>query len=153
LGSPEKIFLKDFKIKSELSAHVVFNFLACLVKEKIKYQFLLGSLTTTLTNSKDCSESRVKISVSAFLLSLIHFLQCTVDSWPISEQFQDHRRLSEQLLESQAAIGKPNKPKGVCLKDFTISKLFHIYKQAETLFLGFFQEKKHKKEKKICAHS
>jgi hypothetical protein len=39
-------------------------------------------------------------------LSPIDFLQCTfMDDF--QNNFQNHRRLSEQLLESQAALGKP----------------------------------------------
>ncbi len=59
--SPVEYFFRAFKIKSVLSVHaqMVFKFLVCLVQEKITMKFLLASLKT-LTNSKNCSESRIK---------------------------------------------------------------------------------------------
>ncbi len=38
---------------------MVFNFLACLIQEKNQYEFLFVSLKI-LTNSRNCSESRIK---------------------------------------------------------------------------------------------
>jgi hypothetical protein len=64
----------------------------------------------TLTNYKDCSKSciRKKNYVLAFLctltLSLVGSLQFNV-MVEFRNSFQDHRRLSEQLLESQEATG------------------------------------------------
>jgi hypothetical protein len=55
--------------------------LAFLVKKKTKIKFLIASLKT-VTNSQDCSESLF------FPLS-----------FSLIGQFQDHRRLSGQLLE------------------------------------------------------
>jgi hypothetical protein len=70
-------------------------------RENIK--FLHASLKT-LTNSKTCSE----ISVLAFI-ALIGQFSPVYSTFMASfrNNFQDQRRLSEQLLESQAAIGKP----------------------------------------------
>jgi hypothetical protein len=85
--------------------HIVF-FLVCPVKEKNLLKFLLASLKT-LSYSKDNSESWSIIFCSASL-SLIGRFPIVVDfmagPW---NNFYDQRRLSEQLLESQAAIGKP----------------------------------------------
>ncbi len=60
----------------------------------------------TLTNSKSCSKSRIKFLFRLSLLSLVDFLQCTFMAG-FRNNFQEHRRISEQLLELQAALGKP----------------------------------------------
>jgi hypothetical protein len=103
------IFLRPirwmYSIHSVLSVHalMVFKFLACLVQEKIKIKFLLASLKT-LKNSKKCSVSR---SVPAFLCShWSNFSPCTFIA-SFRNNFEDHRRVTEQLLETQAAIRKP----------------------------------------------
>jgi hypothetical protein len=75
-------------------------------KEK-NIKFMLASLKT-LTNSKDCSESRINFC-SGFgfpSLSIVDFLQCTFMAG-IRNNFEDHKRLSEPFSKSQAAIGKP----------------------------------------------
>jgi hypothetical protein len=101
---------------------MVFQFLACLVLKKIKMEFLLASLKTP-TNSKSCSESRIK-----FLFRL---------SFARTGQFflvYIHSRLSEQFSESQADFGTTLKGTGgyqkagtsslnrVTGRNFTISK-------------------------------
>ncbi len=65
-------------------------------------KFLLGSLKT-LTNSKNCSVSRIK-----FLSRLSFALIGRPFSVYIHSRnnFQDHRRVTGQLLETQAVIRK-----------------------------------------------
>ncbi len=65
-----------------------------------------------LTNSKDWSESRYQICVTAFLRShwSIFFRVQSTFKASFRNNFQDHRQLSEQLLETQTAIGKPEQP-------------------------------------------
>ncbi len=55
-------------------------------------KFLLASLKT-LTNSKSCSESRIKFLFTLPLLSLVNFFLMYI-----------HSRLSEQFSESQAGF-------------------------------------------------
>jgi hypothetical protein len=66
-----------------------FTFSNCLVKQKNDLK---------VYNSKDCSESPIRISVPAFLR--YHWSICS--GW-LSEKFQNRRRLSEQPLGSLAA--------------------------------------------------
>jgi hypothetical protein len=83
---------------------MVFKLLAFLVQEKNYYEVLLASLKT-LINSKNCSESRIKF-LFWFSFALIgRFLQCTFIVG-FRNNFQDHRRVREQLLETQPAIRK-----------------------------------------------
>jgi hypothetical protein len=70
------------------------------------YEFLLPSLKT-LTDSEYCSESCITISVPAFRVSDWSIFSSVLVMAGFRNSFQDHRPLSEQLLESQAAIGKP----------------------------------------------
>ncbi len=83
------------------------NFQAFLWKRKIIVKSLLASLPKTVTNPDYCSESRIKISVPAFhcfrwsVFSSIHVIV------GFRNNFLNHRRLSEQPLESQAATWKP----------------------------------------------
>jgi hypothetical protein len=68
--------------------------------------------------------------------------------------FQDHRRLSEQLSESQAAIRKleqaPSRRLGTVLEGFSQIISDFIYgKQAETLFWIFFTKRQLKIVKTI----
>ncbi len=124
-----------------------FKFYPVFLKRKNQYKFLMSSLTTLKIVQKATSRFLFRPFFSYWSTFAIYI------HGQLWENFQEHRRLSEQLLESQEAIGKPKQaPRRGCWKDFTISKLFHIKKQAETLFLGFYQ-KKTQKEKKICAHS
>jgi hypothetical protein len=63
--------LKAYLNKSVLSVlavlvQMVFKFSGCLMKEKNNYNVSAASLKT-ITNCKDCSESRIRISVPAFL--------------------------------------------------------------------------------------
>jgi hypothetical protein len=61
--------LKAYKIESILSGHAplsFFNFLAAWSKRKINMKMLLASMKT-LTNSQDCSGSRIIISIPASL--------------------------------------------------------------------------------------
>jgi hypothetical protein len=49
-----------------VNAQTVFKFSGHLLKEELIIESLLASLKT-VTNFKDCSESRIRISVPAFL--------------------------------------------------------------------------------------
>jgi hypothetical protein len=60
--------------------------------------FILASLKA-LTNSKTCSESRIRISVQAFALTGQIFSSVHTYMTGLRKNFQDHGRLSEQLLE------------------------------------------------------
>jgi hypothetical protein len=79
----------------------------------------------TFTNSKDYSESCI-VLFQLSLLSLVDFIQCTrYIHGLLPEQISgSQRRRSEQLLESQAAFGKPEQAslKRVTRRVFTISK-------------------------------
>jgi hypothetical protein len=92
-GSSTIYYLKAYKIKTVLFVHDHMAFLCSLVKRKINTKFLLLYMKT-LTNSKNCFESRIRISVPFPSFSLVDFLNCTV-----------HRRLLEQFSESQEAFG------------------------------------------------
>ncbi len=114
------ILFDAYTIKSEISVHaqIFLKFLDCLVQEKI----WIASLTP-LTNSNNCSVFRIKF---LFLLSrvlLVDFF--SVHSYPAFVKiFQDHRRVSEQLLETQVAIRKPEQAFWIGLLE-GISKWFH----------------------------
>ncbi len=90
------IFWRSIKLKQYLlsvHAQMDFKFEGCLVREKKTIiKFLLASLKT-FTNSKDFTESRISISVPAFL---VDFRPCTVIAG-LHKSFQNHGRLSEQL--------------------------------------------------------
>jgi hypothetical protein len=58
----------------------------------------------TLTNSKNCSENRIKFSIPAFLALIGHILSSFTFIAGFRNSFPDLRRLSEQLLESQAVM-------------------------------------------------
>jgi hypothetical protein len=83
------------------------------VKEKNYYKVSAGFFKNSYrTNSDDCSESRIKISFWLSLLSLVAGFQ---------NHFQNYRRLSKQLLDSQEAgylKARTNFPEDGCLKDF-----------------------------------
>jgi hypothetical protein len=64
-------------------------------------KFLLASLKT-LTNSKSCSERRIK-----FLFRLSFALIGYFFLVYIRNNFHNHRRVLKQLLKAQAAIRKP----------------------------------------------
>jgi hypothetical protein len=59
----------------------------------------------TLTNSKNCSESHIKF-LFRLSFALADFFQCTCIAG-FRNNFQDHMRVMEQLLETLAAIRKP----------------------------------------------
>jgi hypothetical protein len=79
---------------------MVFKFLACLVLEKIKMKFLLASLKT-LTNSKSCSESRIKFLFRLSFALIGRFILVYI-----------HSRLSEQFSKSQVGFGTTFKGTG-----------------------------------------
>jgi hypothetical protein len=70
-------------------------------------KFLFASLKT-LTNSKSCSESRIKFMFRlSFTLIGKFLLVYSTFTDGFRNNFQNHRRVSEQLLKAQAAIRKP----------------------------------------------
>jgi hypothetical protein len=103
-----------------------FKCLASLVREKINIKFLLAYLTT-LSNSYD--RPKVSSNCTGFpSLLLVDFLQCTF-MVGFRNNFQDYRRLSKQLLASQAAIGEPEQaPRRGLLEGF--SQLVNGFKEA-----------------------
>jgi len=72
---------------------MVFTFFVYLLKDKNKY-IVFGFIENA--NSKDCTKAASN--------SLLDFLMAGFQN-----NRQDHRRLSEQLLYSQAAMGKPER--------------------------------------------
>ncbi len=113
-----------------------FIFLACLVQDKkIDKKFLLASLKT-ITNYKNCSN----ISVPSFLCFHWLIFSSVNSLWP-SGQFPKHRRLSEQLSESKAAIESQNSS----LEGF--SQLVCDFIEASRNFILHFL---HKKTAKNC---
>jgi hypothetical protein len=99
---------------------------------------LLASLKTA-TNSKDCSEIRIRISDPTFLCCpwSIFFSSVHVKAG-FQNNFQNHSRLSEQLLESRGYLPESRNSflKIVSRKIFRIS-LMISKKQAESLCLIF----------------
>jgi|LakMenE01Jun11ns_1017448.scaffolds.fasta_scaffold7921458_1 hypothetical protein len=76
-----------------------------------KFSSFSASVIETKTNSKAASESIVGIIAqhfyrhwSVFSSEQLNMLNMLADFW---NNFQDHRRLPEQLLEPQAAILQP----------------------------------------------
>ncbi len=68
-------------------------------------EFLLASLKT-LTNSKNWSESRIKFLFWPSFVFIGQLFSVYIHSSFLTN-FQDHRRVTEQLLETQVAIRKP----------------------------------------------
>jgi hypothetical protein len=66
-------------------------------------KFLLAYLKTL--NSKNRSESRIKFLFRLSLALIGRFFQCTFIAG-FRKNFQEHRRVTEQLLETQVAIRK-----------------------------------------------
>jgi hypothetical protein len=81
IESPDEYFVKAYKLFSTFCTEAMFFiFLPCFVNEEINIKFLFVSLTT-LTNSKDCSESRIKFFVRSFLRHHWSIFP-SVHSWP-----------------------------------------------------------------------
>jgi hypothetical protein len=105
LGPPVEYFLKAYTFKSVLSVHalMVLKCFACLVPEKKDIKLLLAPVKT-LTVSKNCSESRIKL-----LFRLPFALSDRFSPVYIYVRFSGQfvrvtgRRLSEKILETQAA--------------------------------------------------
>jgi hypothetical protein len=68
-------------------------------------KFLIASLKT-LTNSTNFSESRIKFLFRLSFALIVDFSQCTILAG-FRNNFQDQGRVTEQPLETQAAIRKP----------------------------------------------
>ncbi len=79
--SPVEYFFK-YTIKSVLSVPMVFKFIACLVHEENEYE------------------------VFSCLFDIFSSVQCALIVG-FRNNFQGHRRVTEPLLETQAAIRKP----------------------------------------------
>jgi hypothetical protein len=79
---------------------MVFNFLA----RQPRFCLLL---LKTLNNAKDCSNSRIRFCSGFPSLSLVDFVEWAIIAG-FGKNFQDHRQLPKQLLESQAATGSRN---------------------------------------------
>jgi hypothetical protein len=100
LGHEMNIFLMSLKLNQYLSLHaqLVYTFLGCLFQEKYKRK-VSACFFETLTNSKYCSGSRIRISVHLSSLSLadfffaslllVDFLQCTRTQAAFSKHSQD----------------------------------------------------------------
>jgi hypothetical protein len=69
-------------------------------------KFLLASLKTLPDYEKIVPKAASNFCSGFPLLSLVNFFQCTFIAG-FRNNFQDHRRVTEQLLETQAAIRKP----------------------------------------------
>ncbi len=67
-------------------------------------KFLLDSLKT-LTNSKSCSESRIKFLFGLSFALIGKFFYCTFIAG-FRNNFQNHRWASEQLLKAQVESAK-----------------------------------------------
>ncbi len=82
-GSLVEYFFKAYKIKSVYFVHakMVSKFLAWLVKEKNIYKFSVCFFEKTLTNSKNCSGSRIIISVPATLSIIGQFSSMSTPFW------------------------------------------------------------------------
>jgi len=91
-------------------------------------------------------------------LSLVDFFQCTFFMAGFRKNFrnnfQDHRHLSKQLLESQAAIRKPEQVSWRVLLEWFSQLVSDFIEAAETLFWMFFLQKDRKRiVKTINAHT
>ncbi len=144
---------------------LVFKFV--LLNRKISTKFLLAFLKT-LSNFKDCSERASNFCSGFPLLSCWSiFAGVPVKWWTFMaccrKNFQDHRRLSKQLLESQATFGKPEQaPWRGLLADFDnyCRKWFHKSKQnifgfsslKENNILWKLSARSCKTDKKISSH-
>ncbi len=63
----------------------------------------LRAFLKTLSNSENCFESRIKFLFRLFFTLTGHFFLVYIHS-RLSEQFQDQRLITEQLLGTQAAM-------------------------------------------------
>ncbi len=83
---------------------MIFNFLACLVQEKNYHEVFACFFDST--DSENCFESSIKLLFRLIFALTGQYFQCTFIAG-FRNNFQDHRRVTEQLLETQAAIRKP----------------------------------------------
>jgi hypothetical protein len=81
------------------------NFSLPVLKTKLFFKFLDASLKT-LTNSEDCSKSRIKFLLWLSFTFIGRFSQVFIHG-RLSEQFSGKQAALEQHLESQGAIGRP----------------------------------------------
>ncbi len=153
-GSPDEYFYWINKTLAVLSVNGL-KCLAFLVQDKIIMKCLLASLKV-LTNFKDCSESCRRFLFGFLSLLLLNVLQGTFMA-DFPNNFQDHRRLSEQLSESQAAIRKleqaPWRRLGTVLEGF--SQIVSDFIEASWNFILDFLHKKTAEncENHFSAHS
>jgi hypothetical protein len=70
-------------------------------------KFLLASVKT-LSNYKSCSVRRIKFLFRLSFALIGRFVPVYIHIQSrLSEEFYDHRQVTEQLLETQAAFRKP----------------------------------------------
>ncbi len=98
----------------------------------------LGAYSKTFNNSKDFSELWIYVTAP--------FAQFSPGHSRLSEQFQNNRRLSEQLLDSPAATWKPEQAPWRGLLE-AVWELFSDFKEANRNFIYNFI---HKKGAKYC---
>ena len=130
------ICLKAYKIKISryyyfLDMRKWFLFLACFVLKKNQNEVYVCFFENT--NSKSCSESRISFA----LLSLVNFFWCTFIAG-FRNNFQNHRRVSEQLLKAQAVIREPEKSS---LKRVTGRKVSNFIEASRNFILDFLYKK------------
>ncbi len=94
----------------------------------------------TVTNSKDCFESRIKIFVPVFLCCHWSIFVNVHVITGFRNYFQNHRLLSEQLLESQAAAWKPEQASYRWLLE-SLSELVSDFREASRNFIFKFLKK------------
>jgi hypothetical protein len=84
-------------------------------------------------------------------LSLVDFLHCTFMAG-FQNNFEDHMRLSEQLLVSQAAIGKPEQARLIGLLEGLFLFVSDFIEASRNFSLDFLHRKTDKIVKTIRAH-
>ncbi len=116
-GHQMNIFWNAYKMKSVLSVHaqIVFKFLACPVQDKNKFKFS-ACFFETLTKFKTYFESLIKILFRLSFALIARFSPVYIHAG-FRNNIQDHGRSSKQLLESQAAIRKPEQASCRGVKD------------------------------------
>ncbi len=101
-GSPDEDFvLLSIKLVHSVHALTVFKVLGFLVKDKNNLKFLLACLH--MQTQKVLPKARKNFCSGFPLLSLVDFLQVHIGIAGFQNNFLNHRRLSKQLVELQAA--------------------------------------------------
>jgi hypothetical protein len=100
---------------------------------------MIASLKTH-TNSKKCSESRIKFLFRPFF-ALVGQLSPASINGRFSEKFSGHRRLSEQVLESYAASRKPEQTPWKGLLEGFLQLVKDFIEASRNLILDFLYKK------------